>query len=699
MKNRVVKAMLYVLTTAAIGMAVPAVAKPVLAFDIPDSSISDEEEVPQEAAPVADPVTTPTATPTVPAASVNPTPSSAQTPVVSGPIVPSSEIYEEEENTQPAQTPQTTPVAQPTQAVSGQETQNNPKTETNTNTQPALKSGVESENANAGGDVKADTTGDKKVDETPAPVVKPGTGSRVIVDPGTIQDNHFWQIGKRPLFAKHELNVYEEKKEDAKVVGTASLMNLLYQIRDENDGWLYVESGNVRGFIKSADVFSGKRAKRIAYHILEKKGLKTDEQKSKYDWSERFAKAAVDPTENKAFAYYRATTNRVVVKKKYAVPKATDYINIREGKSEKARAVGKLTADGFAYVLDETDPDWLYIESGDVRGYVSRSVVDMSDGIQKSVKEKGENAYKKAESLVDQKDNKAFFASLKTVKSGRSDGQIGQSLVDYASNYVGNPYVWGGTSLTDGADCSGFVQSIYRQYGINLPRVAADQAQAGTAIPIKDAMPGDLVFYSSADEGIYHVMIYAGDGKTVESYNSNVGIIHGTYDTSKGLDYAVRVLDQTKDPLIVSDGEAEEITPQADCGGICTYEKWNTNWVSGTLQKALYNLYENYDDQGFGKIGDRYVIACTYTFGRVGDLIDFQLEDGTIVKTVMGDAKNQSDAGCNLYGHHEGRNVLEFIVNGDMWYNTNHANPGTAGYYPSFGQKVVKAINYGNILG
>lgn len=699
MNNRVVKAMLYVLTTAAIGMAVPAVAKPVLAFDIPDSSISDEEKVPQETAPSDDPVTTPTVTPTVPTASVNPTPSSAQTPVVSGQIVPSSKIYEEEENTQPAQTPQTTPVAQPTQAVSGQETQNNPKTKANTNTQPALKSGVESENANAGGDVKADTTGDKKVDETPAPVVKPGTGSRVIVDPGTIQDNHFWQIGKRPLFAKHELNVYEEKKEDAKVVGTASLMNLLYQIRDENDGWLYVESGNVRGFIKSADVFSGKRAKRIAYHILEKNGLKTDEQKSKYNWSERFAKAAVDPTENKAFAYYRATTNRVVVKKKYAVPKATDYINIREGKSEKTRAVGKLTADGFTYVLDETDPDWLYIESGDVRGYVSRSVVDMSDGVQKAVKEKGEDAYKKAESLVDQKDNKAFFASLKTVKSGRPDGQIGQSLVDYASNYVGNPYVWGGTSLTDGADCSGFVQSIYRQYGINLPRVAADQAQAGTAIPIKAAMPGDLVFYSSADEGIYHVMIYAGDGKTVESYNSNAGIIHGTYDTSKGLDYAVRVLDQTKDPLIVSDGEAEEIIPQADCGGICTYEKWNTNWVSGTLQKALYNLYENYDDQGFGKIGDRYVIACTSTFGRVGDLIDFQLEDGTIVKTVMGDAKNQSDAGCNLYGHHEGRTVLEFIVNGDMWYNTNHANPGTAGCYPSFGQKVVKAINYGNILG
>lgn len=685
MKNRVVKAMLYLLTTAAIGIAIPSMAKPVLAFDIPDSSISDEEEdsTSNSSSAATDPVVTPAA----------PTPTAAPQPQV-----PSSVIYEEEETTLP-----TTPAqpAQPTQAPAAdtQNTQKDQNAAENKTTQPELKSGVESENANAGGDVKADTSGDKKVDETPAPVVKPGTGSRVIVDPGTIENHHFWQVGKRPLFARHDMNIYEEKKEDAKVVGTASLMNLMYQLRDEKDGWLYVESGNVRGFIKSEDVFSGKKAERMAFHILEKKGLKTDEEKSKYDWSGHFAKATVDPSENSAFAYFRATTNRVVVKKKYAVPNATDYINIREEKSKDARVVGKLPADAFAYVLDESDPDWLYVESGDVRGYVSRTVIRMDDDIQKQVKEKGEDSYKKAESLIDVKDNKAFYASLNTVESGRPDGQIGESLVEYASNYVGNPYVWGGTSLTDGADCSGFVQSIYRQYGISLPRVAADQAQAGTAIPIEDAMPGDLVFYSNAEEGIYHVMIYAGDGQTVEAYGTNEGIIHGTYDASKGLDYAVRVLDQTKDPLIVSDGESEEITPQAECGGICTYEKWNTNWVSGTLQKALYDLYENYDDEGFGKIGDRYVIACTSTFGRVGDLIDFELADGTVVKTVMGDAKNMSDAGCNLYGHLGGQNVLEFIVNGDIWYNTGHANPGTSKFYPSFGQKVVKAINYGNILG
>ena len=99
----------------------------------------------------------------------------------------------------------------------------------------------------------------------------------------------------------------------------------------------------------------------------------------------------------------------------------------------------------------------------------------------------------------------------------------GQAVVNYAAQFVGNPYVWGGTSLTNGADCSGFVQSVYQNFGVSLPRVAADQAQAGTKIAVEEAQPGDLIFY--ADGGsIYHVVLYIGNGQVVHASSAATGI-------------------------------------------------------------------------------------------------------------------------------------------------------------------------------
>lgn len=111
--------------------------------------------------------------------------------------------------------------------------------------------------------------------------------------------------------------------------------------------------------------------------------------------------------------------------------------------------------------------------------------------------------------------------------SGSSGGSsynssIGQAIVSYACQFIGNPYVWGGTSLTNGADCSGFTQAVFAHFGYSLPRTSGEQRSAGYAVSYSEAQPGDLICY----EG--HVAIYKGGGSIVHAANESIGITTGS---------------------------------------------------------------------------------------------------------------------------------------------------------------------------
>lgn len=101
---------------------------------------------------------------------------------------------------------------------------------------------------------------------------------------------------------------------------------------------------------------------------------------------------------------------------------------------------------------------------------------------------------------------------------------ISNQVVNYALQFVGNPYVYGGNSLTNGTDCSGFTMLVYQNYGVYLPRSAPEQAYAGRSVGLNNIMPGDIVV-SGYDGVVCHASLYIGDGKLVHALNSNVGIV------------------------------------------------------------------------------------------------------------------------------------------------------------------------------
>ena len=340
--------------------------------------------------------------------------------------------------------------------------------------------------------------------------------------------------------------VSQQLEEKVRTVGTLPQDGLLYILKEEENGWLYVESGDVRGFVKASEVYTDDAAQELLTVYQKKAQKKAKKDETEYNGIEgiaKTAKASVDAKNNQAYTYLRVTAGQTVAAKDTALINdqiGSAALEIKEEKNTTARTIGTMAQGQLCYILADKDSDWVYIESGDVRGFVEQKYLDFSDETKKQIEANGEDKYQTAKETVKPEENQALYYTLTSVKEGSPSGEIRESMLEFASQFIGNPYVWGGTSLTDGADCSGFVQQIYKQYGYSLPRVAEDQSQYGTKIPVEDAQPGDLIFY--AKEGyVYHVVMYAGDGRTIEAASTKLGIIEGKVNTKNAV-WATRIL-------------------------------------------------------------------------------------------------------------------------------------------------------------
>lgn len=209
----------------------------------------------------------------------------------------------------------------------------------------------------------------------------------------------------------------------------------------------------------------------------------------------------------------------------YAQEMANEYANLiqeqqaeieqleaeRIAAEEEARRQAEAEAAAAAAAEEEAaqqeqEDQTVYDEDG--------NEVDASEAAETTTEDSGSSdvEYDEYGNVIDS-DNTVDPDTVDTSSSGS-----GSSIVDYATQFVGNPYVWGGTSLTSGADCSGFTQSVYAQFGYSLPRTSYEQQNWGTEVSYADAQPGDLICYGG------HVAIYMGNGQIVHASNSRDGI-------------------------------------------------------------------------------------------------------------------------------------------------------------------------------
>lgn len=262
-------------------------------------------------------------------------------------------------------------------------------------------------------------------------------------------------------------------------------------------------------------------------------------------------------------------------------------LNIRAAATTDSKMVGKLPKNAACDILSE-EGDWYYVTSGEITGYVNAQyiltgdeAVEIAQGLVHTVAisltdslnvrtepntdasvittvENGQEleflemldgwvkiaidsdeGYVSAD-YVEVKDVLPRALTMTEARYGVGVSDVRVDLVEYALEFVGNPYVWGGTSLTKGADCSGFVLSVFKKYGYDLPHHSGSQANCGTKISESELLPGDLIFYSNGSR-INHVAIYMGGGQVVHASSPKTGIRVSKYKYRKPVKY-VRIL-------------------------------------------------------------------------------------------------------------------------------------------------------------
>lgn len=179
-------------------------------------------------------------------------------------------------------------------------------------------------------------------------------------------------------------------------------------------------------------------------------------------------------------------------------------LNIREMPNTDAEVVTQVAAGEELQVAELYNEEWIKVYLDDEEVYVSRDYVELKSDLKTAI-------------------------TMTELLYGQGVSDVRVDLCQYAKQFLGNPYVWGGTSLTNGADCSGFVLSVFKKYGVSLPHSSRAQAGMGTQISASELKAGDLVFYAKGGT-INHVAIYIGGGQVIHASSPKTGIKISNYN-------------------------------------------------------------------------------------------------------------------------------------------------------------------------